>query len=208
MALGSPTATELYSWGLQQASSHWLIAATGDAHTFQPLLCGHLRVVHLGIESELLQRVVTALCAPNLSHLNLDIPSQTCIKLLLKCADFVGPATTLSVCSYYLGITEVKQLYTLMPFVCELDICRSRSCYCTAVNLHKPAWPRSHTLPPRDPSPPNLCNLFSVGPRIIPELRLLEILYMQQILLTVEEEDWVRWNVRDLNLALEEGINW
>ncbi|KAF8218087.1 hypothetical protein K438DRAFT_2006981 [Mycena galopus ATCC 62051] len=137
---------------------------------------------HLGIESEPLQSVVTALRAPNLSHLSLDIPSQTCIKLLLKCADFVRPATT-------------------------LDIRRSRGCYCAAVNLRKLTWPRLHTLQLRDPSFPNLRNLFGIGPRIIPELCLLEILYMQQILLTVEEEDWVRWNMWDLNLALEEGIN-
>ncbi|KAF8211805.1 hypothetical protein K438DRAFT_2011259 [Mycena galopus ATCC 62051] len=141
---------------------------------------------HLGIESEPLQSVVTALRAPNLSHLSLDIPSQT----------------------YYLGITEVKQLYASMPFVCELDIRRSRGCYCAAVNLRKLTWPRLHTLQLRDPSFPNLRNLFGIGPRIIPELCLLEILYMQLILLTVEEEDWVRWNMWDLNLALEEGINW
>ncbi|KAF8153489.1 hypothetical protein K438DRAFT_1778234 [Mycena galopus ATCC 62051] len=138
------------------------------------------------------QSVVTALRAPNLSHLSLDITSQKCIKLLLKCADFVRPATTLAPC--------VDALY-------ELDICRSRSCYCTAVNLRKPTWPCLHTLRLRNPSFPNLRNLFGVGPRIIPELRLLETLYTQQTLLTVEEEDWVRWNVWVLNLALEEGIN-
>ncbi|KAF8215183.1 hypothetical protein K438DRAFT_1749257 [Mycena galopus ATCC 62051] len=182
--------------------------ADRDVRAFQPLLCERLRMVHLGIESEQLQSVVTALRAPNLSDTSLDIPSQTCIKLLLKCAEFVRPATTLLVRSYCLGIADVKQLYASMPFVRKLDIRRSRGCYCAAVNLHKPTWPGLNTLRLRDPSFPNLRNLFGVGPRIIPELRLLEILYTQQILLTVEEEDWVRWNVQDLNLALEEDVDW
>ncbi|KAF8214651.1 hypothetical protein K438DRAFT_1749744 [Mycena galopus ATCC 62051] len=59
-----------------------------------------------------------------------------------------------------------------------------------------------------DPTFGSLRALFGIGPLVLLRLPLLEVLYMQQIQLTVGQEDWVRGNVDDLNLALQDTTAW
>ncbi|KAF8215301.1 hypothetical protein K438DRAFT_1749353 [Mycena galopus ATCC 62051] len=184
------------------------VRCSGDCVGVRPLVCPQLKIVHLALEDEPIARLVALLRAPLLSELSVSIPSQLSMRLLLQCAEFMQHATTLTIQSHYDGMDQVKRLYASVPQVTVLDLSKSKGCFCAAISMRKPTWERLRTLRLRNPSFGNLRGLFGVGPMVLPRLGLLEILYTHNIQLTVGQEDWLRSNVVDMNLALAETTDW